>query len=253
VPHEKTRLDRIDDVHVLTLSDPDKRNAIGREAARQLVASVAEVAADHTARALVVAAEGPAFCAGADLPDIFGEERPTAAMSSDLRSYYECFLAIRALPIPTFAAVQGAAIGAGLNLALSCDVRFAAPNARFGATFTRIGLHPGGGCTYFLVQAIGRQRALQLLLDGGTLDAEQAVATGLAAAVVADPRAAAIEAAQRAAALEPWLARAIVQAVDIAGTAGFEATLELESWAQAESTHSARFREHVTRFGSVRP
>jgi enoyl-CoA hydratase len=170
-----------------------------------------------------------------------------------LREYYDSFLQIRALAIPTFAAVDGAAIGAGLNLALSCDVRVASPRAQFGATFTRIGLHPGGGCTAFLVEALGRQRAVRILLGGETLDGQQAFDAGLVAALDDDPRAAAIALAARAAELEPWLAQSILRCVDIAATAGFDAALELEAWAQAESTHSPRFRDHVSRFDGSRP
>jgi enoyl-CoA hydratase len=210
--------------------------------------AVDAIARDRTVRALVVAADGPAFCAGADLPRVFGDERPTAEMRVALREYYDSFLQIRALAIPTFAAVDGAAIGAGLNLALSCDVRVASPRAQFGATFTRIGLHPGGGCTAFLVEALGRQRAVRILLGGETLDGQQAFDAGLVAALDEDPRAAAIALAERAAALEPWLAQSILRCVDIAATSGFDAALEFEAWAQAESTHSPRFRGHVSRF-----
>src|SRR5919198_6562731 len=89
---------------------------------------------------------------------------------NDVMRVYDSFLRILDLPIPTIAAVRGAAIGAGLNLALCCDVRLAAPDASFGAVFSRIGLHPGGGCTYFLTHLLGPQGALRLLLDGGSLD-----------------------------------------------------------------------------------
>src|SRR5919206_5031100 len=106
-PATKTRLEVIDGVHVLTLADPAKRNAIGFETAAELVRHVDGLAADADARALVVAGEGPAFCAGADFPDVFGAVRPTAEMRAALRGYYQSFLGIRALPFPTFAAVDG--------------------------------------------------------------------------------------------------------------------------------------------------
>ncbi|MBA3844158.1 MAG: enoyl-CoA hydratase/isomerase family protein [Actinobacteria bacterium] len=245
---ERTLLERRGSVHVLTLNDPERRNAIGFDLAAELVDRALSLVADPEARALVVAGAGTAFCAGADLPEVFGNERPTAEMRAVLRAYYECFLSIRALPFPTFAAVHGPAVGAGLNLALACDIRIASPTARFGATFTRIGLHPGGGCSYFLVAAIGRQRALQFLLEGGTMTGSQAVEVGLAASLADDPLTAAVELAQSAAALEPALARDVVRSVEIASSTGFEATLDFESWAQAESTHNARFREFVSTF-----
>jgi enoyl-CoA hydratase len=240
---------REDGVAIITLADPDKRNVIGPQLAAELSDAVDFVGRDPEARALVLAAEGPAFCAGADLPRIFGQERPTAQMRVALRAYYQSFLQIRALAIPTFAAVDGPAIGAGLNLALSCKVRIASPRAQFGATFARIGLHPGGGCTAFLVEAAGRQRALRILLEAETLDGATAFDAGLVAVLDDDPRASAIALAARAAELEPWLAQAIVQCVEIAARDGFDAALEFEAWAQAESTHSGAFRAHVARFG----
>jgi enoyl-CoA hydratase len=240
---------REDGVAIIILADPDKRNAIGPQLAAELWDAVSSVRRDPEARALVVAAEGPVFCAGADLPRIFGQERPTAQMRAALRTYYESFLQIRALAIPTFAAVDGPAIGAGLNLALSCDVRVASARAQFGATFARIGLHPGGGCTAFLVEAVGRQRALRILLEAEILEGAAALDAGLVAVLDDDPRASAIALAACAAELEPWLAQSIVQCVEIASRDGFDAALEFEAWAQAESTHSERFRTHLARFG----
>lgn len=244
----KSRLERVGHVHVLTLDDDEKRNAIGHQLAAELVAHADALAEDPEARCLVVTGAGSAFCAGADLPQVFGEERPTADMRDALREYYDCFLRIRRLPFPTIAAVNGPAIGAGLNLALSCDIRIAGPRATFGATFTKIGLHPGGGCTWFLVQEVGRQKALKLLLEGAVLGADEAVTTGIAACAEDDSLAAALALAQGIAELEPSLARAVVRTSNLAVTAPFDAVLEFESWAQAESTHAPRFREWIAQF-----
>ena len=163
-------------------------------------------------------------------------------------AYYRCFLSIRELQIPTVAAVNGPAVGAGLNLALACDMRLASPAARFGATFTRIGLHPGGGCTAFLVAAFGRQRATHVLLTGANLSAEEALGYGLVLQMSEDPLADALALAEELGALEPWLVSAVLRSVDVAATSPFEVALEVESWAQAESTHSPRFREWIAEF-----
>ena len=160
---------RQDGVRLLKLNDPDRRNAIGPDLQSELTARIAEVETDPEARVLILAGEGTAFCAGADLPAIFTENgRSVSEIQQDLREYYQCFLPILDLQIPTIAAVQGPAIGAGLNLALCCDLRLAGPNALFGATFSQIGLHPGGGCTFFLTRCMGAQRALRVLLQGDT-------------------------------------------------------------------------------------
>ncbi|HWH33492.1 MAG TPA: enoyl-CoA hydratase [Egibacteraceae bacterium] len=247
----KTRRDALGDgVWLLTLTDPDRRNAMDEAMGAELVDAAAALAADPAAKALVVTGEGEAFCAGADLPALFGDaDRPVEETRARLQRYYRGFLALRELAIPTIAAVNGAAVGAGLNLALACDVRVAGPDAAFGATFARIGLHPGGGCTWFLVQALGPSRALRTLLLGDTLDAERAVAWGLAEGPEADPVAAAVELARRFAVAEPALARHIKRSVRLAAEhAGLDAVLEYESWAQASSAGSDTLRAWVDRF-----
>jgi enoyl-CoA hydratase len=232
---------RVDDaghgVRVLRLTNPGRRNAIDRRSRAELAAAVAIVASDEDARVLVVTADGPSFCAGADLVDLFGDapSQPIEQIRADLMRVYDSFLRILDLPIPTIAAVRGAAIGAGLNLALSCDVRLAAPDVSFGAVFSRIGLHPGGGCTFFLTRLLGPQGALRLLLDGGSLDAEAALRHGLVSEIVDDPEAAALAMAARWAQLDPALARDVKRSVRLAVDAGFEATVEHEAWAQAAS------------------
>ncbi|SEF60442.1 enoyl-CoA hydratase [Thermomonospora echinospora] len=244
-PHEGVRR--------ITLADPDRRNALGTVMREELIAAVASVRDDADARVLVVAAEGTSFCAGADLPVLFGEPgRPVGEIRQGLRSYYESFLVLRDLAIPTIAAVQGPAVGAGLNLALCCDIRIAGPEARFAATFSRIGLHPGGGCTYFLTRELGPQRALALLLEGGALSAEQAAERGLVLSIAADPAAAALELARRHARLRPALARDIKQAVRLAAGGDLEAVIEFESWAQAESATHPEITEFAARFAGPR-
>jgi enoyl-CoA hydratase len=247
---DKLRLESHDGgVRVITLNDPDRRNAIGSELRGALLDAVAAVAADSDARVLVVAGEGSSFCAGADLPAVFGDvQAPVGDLRDQLQSYYRSFLGILDLAIPTIAAVQGPAVGAGLNLALVCDLCFVGPGARLGATFSRIGLHPGGGCTYFLTRALGRQRALSILLEGRTLDAETAVAYGLALELVDDPLARALEVAAELATRDPGTLADIKRAVGLAETDGFAAALEFEAWAQAASAKKPAIQETVERF-----
>ena len=248
----KVLLDRRDDgVRVLTLNDPDRRNAIGPEIQAELADRVGEVSSDPQSRVLVVGGAGTAFCAGADLPTIFGDNgRPVDEMRRKLHEYYQCFLPVLDLPFPTIAAVQGPAIGAGLNLALCCDIRLAGPHAQFGATFSRIGLHPGGGCTFFLVHSMGKQRALRVLLQGDTLNAEAAVSNKLADDLVQDPKVTALEMASRFAELNPQLCRDIKQSVRIAAEYGFTPSLDFETWAQASSAMRPEIQTAVARFRS---
>jgi enoyl-CoA hydratase len=213
-----TRLDApAEGVRLLTLTDPDRRNAMGDEMGAALLAHAADLRADPDVRVLVVTGEGRAFCAGADLPVLFGDpDRPVTDTHERLQGYYRAFLAVHELPFPTIAAVNGPAVGAGLNLAMACDLRVAGPRAAFGATFAKIGLHPGGGCTWFLVRALGASRALRTLLLGDVIDAERAVAWGLAEGPEEDCVAAALDLAGRIAEVDQRLARHITRSVGIA-------------------------------------
>lgn len=247
---EKVLLERHDDgVRVLTLNDPERRNALGPELREQLAAQVERLVADPDARAVVVAGAGPAFCAGADLPAVFADSDrlPVDAMRERLKLYYAGFLRLRDLPFPSIAAVHGPTIGAGLNLALACDVRIAGPDARFAAPFVRLGLHPGGGCSYFLVRTLGPQRALRLLLEGGSVGADEAVALGIAESCHDDPLEAALALAQETASRDPRLVRDMKRAVQLADRQGFDAALEFESWAQAATAGKPAIRDAVAR------
>jgi enoyl-CoA hydratase len=238
-----------DGVRVLTLNQPDKRNALSPVLQSTLGAAVDAVRDDPEARVLVIAGNGSAFSAGADLPAVFGDlDRSVGEIRNGLRTIYDSFLRVRRLEIPTIAAVQGPAVGAGVNLAMSCDIRIAGPKAVFGVTFTKLGLHPGGGCTYYMVKALGTQGALKLLLDGGSLNAEQALAAGIVSEIVDEPLAVALELAARYAALDSELARDIKRAVHIADNGDFEETLEFESWAQAVSAKKPELARAIERF-----
>lgn len=236
-------------VRVLTLNNPDRRNAIDLELRDDLGTAVQAIADDNEARAVVVTGAGSSFCAGADLPALFGDADRTVGDTRDfLKRIYDSFLRVMDLPIPTVAAIHGPAVGAGLNLAMACDVRVVGPEATLAATFTRIGLHPGGGCTWFLVKALGRERAMALLLDGGKLTGQEAYEAGMAVALDDDPVVAATAMAERYAQLDPQLVRDIKSAVELAARGDFDATLDFESWAQASSAVKPEIQAAVARY-----
>jgi enoyl-CoA hydratase len=172
-------------VAVLTLDDPDRRNALSAEMVDLVTSAVDEIEADEGFGAIVVTGAPPAFCSGADVSALLalGEEGQDPR---DVRDVYAGFLRILDSPLPTVAAVNGPAVGAGFNLALACDLRVAATSARFDARFLRIGIHPGGGHTWLLDRAVGPQAAAALNLFGERLDGERAAATGLAWECVSD-------------------------------------------------------------------
>ncbi len=178
-------------VALVTVNDPDRRNAVTAEMSTGLREAVARAEADPDVHAVVVTGAGKAFCAGADLSAL-GAAGGGAA-ETGLRRLYDGFMAVGDCRLPTIAAVNGAAVGAGLNLALAADVRVAGPAALFDARFQKLGLHPGGGATWMLQRAVGPQVARAALLFGMRFDAESAVHHGLALSVADDPVAAALE------------------------------------------------------------
>ena len=176
-----------DHVALITVNDPDRRNAVTAEISAGLRAAVDAAEADPDVHAVIVTGAGKAFCAGADLTAL-GE-----ATEDGLRVIYDGFLAVANCALPTIAAVNGAAVGAGLNLALAADVRIAGPAALFDPRFQKLGIHPGGGATWMLQRAVGVQAARASLLFGMRFDADAAVRYGLALEVADDPVAAARE------------------------------------------------------------
>lgn len=236
-------------VRTITLDDAERRNALSWPLLDELKAAVESVAADTEARALVVTGAGRAFCAGADLVDLFGDlDRPVDVLRDHLMKVYGSFLGLRDLTIPTVAAVQGAAVGAGLNIALACDVIVAGPRAGFGPTFSQIGLHPGGGCTWMLTQRIGAANTTAALYAGDIIDADTALRLGIAQEIADDPATRAAEMAATWSTREPKLMADIKQSVRIATTADADTSLDFEALAQAESLANEQFRAFAARF-----
>jgi enoyl-CoA hydratase len=241
----QVRVDRGDGVAVLTVSDPARRNALSPELSIELADAVAACEQDETVHAVVVTGEPPAFCAGADLA-LLGAGADPAEREQGLRAIYAGFLAVADCRLPTIAAVNGPAVGAGLNLALACDVRLAGPAARFDARFLRLGLHPGGGMTWLAQRAVGPQTAAALALFGQVLDAAAAQAHGLVLRVADDVLAAAAELAARAAAAPRDLllaTKATMRATAGPVTHGDAVALELAP--QLASLASPAFAERV--------
>src|SRR3954468_11016483 len=184
--YEHLKVDRPGgDVALLTLDNPDLRNAMSDEMTAAWVAAIAELASDRSLRAVVVTGAGSAFCSGGNTSWIAGEPDATVdELRSRMLPFYRAWLSIRSLEVPTLAAVNGAAIGAGLCLALACDLRYAAAGARLGAPFVRLGMHPGMAATYLLPNVVGGGHARDLLLTGRTVDADQALRLGLVSRVL---------------------------------------------------------------------
>lgn len=234
------RSETVGRVAVLTVANPARRNAMDLRMAGLLADAVRAAVADPDVGAVVVIGEEPAFCAGGNLSELANADPAT------LHRVYEGFLAVAECPLPTIAAVNGAAVGAGLNLALACDVRLAGPNARFDARFLPLGLHPGGGYTWMAQRVLGPQGAAAITLFGDVLDAAEAERLGLVHRRVDDVRAAAVEMAARAADAPRDLAVTTKASMRITANLASQAdAVEVEVRAQAASVASGEFRERL--------
>lgn len=238
------RVERRDAVALLTLNLPARRNAMTAELTSAWVATVEQLRADGTVRAVVVTGEGSAFCAGGDLSWI-GEspDMSVMALRERMLPFYKAWLSVRTLDVPVVAAVNGPAVGAGLCLALACDLRYAAPGATFSAPFAKLGMHPGMAATYLLPEVVGLARARELLLTGRRVGADEALAIGMVNGVADDVVAHALEVAAGIAGSAPIAVRLTKTALAYAGHHSVDAALDWEGLAQPVTMASADLRE----------
>ena len=169
-----------DGIGTLTLNSPEARNTMTMPMVEEICAAMEAFEADEGCSAVIVTGAGSAFCAGADLGNL------QTATAESLGTIYEGFLRIARSTLPTIAAVNGAAVGAGMNLALGCDLRLAARRAKFDTRFLQIGLHPGGGHTWMQRQIVGVQAAFATVIFSEVVDGTEAERIGLVYRCVED-------------------------------------------------------------------
>ena len=235
-------------VLTITLNRPDVLNALNRELHRGIFEALERARSDDAIRAVVITGSGRGFCVGQDLQEFAGGAGDVAQNLRD--NYHRNVLAIRALQKPVIAAVNGAAAGAGMSLALACDVRIASRSASFVPAFIKIGLIPDSGGTWLVRRLLGAARAFEWLTTGRRLDADEARAWGLVSEVVEDD-----ELPERMHEVATLYAAMPTQAVwqtkrllDRAEATTFPEQLELEAATQAEMTRTPDFAEGVSAF-----
>ncbi len=229
-------IERLDHgVVLLSLNDPKRRNAMSDELTQAWRAAIEQLRDDRDVRAVVVTGEGKAFCAGGELTWLEESRMLTPDQSrTRMLSFYRAWLGIRGLDIPSIAALNGAAVGAGLALALACDLRYATPEAGLSMPFTSLGIHPGMASTYLLPEVTGLAVAREMLLTGRVLAGPDAVAAGLVNQIFPAERlrAEVLEIASTIATRAPIATRLTRQALADGGHASFEAALKWEAVAQ---------------------
>ena len=254
-PH--LRIDRPSEgVVLLTLDNPDQRNAMSEEMTSSWVAAIDEIAADRSVRAVVVTGAGSAFCSGGDTSWIASEPDATVdRLRSRMVAFYRAWLSIRRLEVPTIAAINGAAIGAGLCMALACDLRYAASSAKLGAPFVKLGMHPGMAATYLLPNVVGDAHARDLLLTGRVADAEESLRLGMVSRVLPDETFLddVLEVAEGIAASAPIPSRYTTLALRNGGHEDFESALQWEALAQPITLATADLQEGIKAAQERRP
>jgi len=256
--YETVQLEMRDAVAIVTLNRPDALNALTVTMAGDFKNAFA-AAADQGARAIILTGAGRAFCAGGDLREMQQiakqEGRLDAFFDEPLRLLHECVLLIMQAPLPVIAAVNGAASGAGFNLALACDLVIAGESAKFNQAFVRIGLTPDCGGSFALPRLVGTKIAAELLMTGDVVPAARAAELGMINSVVADSELmnSALKLAERLAAAPTAAIGRIKNLLQASATNDIAAQLELERTTQIQSGQTNDFKEGVAAFLEKRP
>ena len=243
-------------VVTLTFNRPDVRNAMTVELTDAFTDAVASLRGDPEVRCVIVTGAGKAFCAGGDLSWIQpGPGADVPSMRAKMRGFYQRFLVVRSLDVPTIAAINGAAIGAGLCVAMACDLRVAAEDAKLSTAFLRLGMHPGMAATFLLTRLVGTARAAELFFTAKTIDGVEAERIGLvnravpAGALLDEARSLANEIAANA----PIPMGMTKRAIYLAERADLETMTEYEGLAQPITMATADLLEGLDAVKNKRP
>ncbi len=249
---ESIRVDVTDSVATLTLHRPERLNSFTVAMHAEVRTALDAIAGDRAIRCLVMTGAGRGFCAGQDLSDrAVAPDAEGVDLGASIENYYKPMLQrLRALPMPTIAAVNGVAAGAGANIPFACDLVYAAQSASFIQSFSKLGLVPDCGGTWWLPRLIGPARAMGLALLGDKLSAAQAADWGLIWRCVEDDQLMpTVMTVARQLAAGPTLGFVRTrQAIDAAMLLPFSAALDLERDYQRELGRSADYREGVSAF-----
>jgi 2-(1,2-epoxy-1,2-dihydrophenyl)acetyl-CoA isomerase len=243
--------------HEIVLNRPEKLNAFSPDMQRALMEALEAASADKTCRAVLLTGAGKAFCAGQNLSDRDPRKLDGPPdLHHTVTTYYNPLIRqIRALRVPVVCAVNGAAAGAGVGVALACDLVLASEKAKFILAFSRIGLGPDAGSSWFLARALGELRAKALALTGGALTAQEAHQAGLVVSIHSDEelleaaRAYTAQIAGGATLALGW----IKQAIHASGVNSLDAQLDLEAEIQGQAGRTPDYREGVIAFLEKRP
>ncbi len=256
LPDDAVRYTRGDSyVGVLSLHRPDNRNSMTPELLDAFALASRAARADSGARCVIVTGSGTSFSAGADFKSTLQRDGDDRAPNEKSYAMYEPFLSLLDIPVPIIGALNGHAVGGGFGLALVCDLRIGAIDAKYGANFVRLGLAPGMAISYLLPRLIGLARANELLLTGTLVDGTQAEALGILnrAVPAADVLSTAYELANQIASAGPLAVRATKLAIRRGLELHVREAARAEAYAQAETVATSDAREGIAALLAKRP
>ena len=235
-----------DGIVTLTLNHPENLNAMTAEMGDEVTDAVRNLNQDKNARVLILTGAGRAFCAGGAKGNL--QNSAAGRRAEPPKNFYKRFLSVRQLEIPTIAAINGPAVGAGFCIALACDMRIAAANARMGLNFVRLGIHPGMAGTFTTPRIVGFAKACEVIFTGKLYTGEEAFAMGLVNRVVPQERVMdeALALAREIAANAPIAVRLAKRALYHGEADLLEAAIELESEHQAHTWTTEDAKEGIT-------
>jgi enoyl-CoA hydratase len=242
-------------VVILTLDLPDRRNAMTDELTAAWVEAVAALRGDRSVRCGVVTGSGRAFCSGGDLGWLASGGASVDELREKMLPFYRAWLGLRALDVPSVAALNGPAVGAGAALALSCDIRYAGTTASLSVPFAQLGMHAGMATTYTLTEVAGVAVARELLLTGRSVPADEMLRLGLCSAVFEPDELlpAVLERAAQVAAGAPVATRLHKEALRDGGPTSLERALAWESVAQPVTMATEDLQEGLRAKAEKRP
>ena len=247
-------VEETDGVAVLTLNWPEARNALDLAMRRELESALARLATDGAVRVVVVRGAGEHFCAGGDVKFMQASRMTALEGQARVEAMNRAIVLLARFRTPTIAMVDGVAVGAGMNLALACDLVVASDRARFGEIFAKIGLIPDGGGTYFLARRVGLARAKELCFTADVIDAATAERIGVVNRVVpaAELQAETLALARRLAAGPPRALATAKALLDRGVHLDLETCLAWEALAQGLMMETADHREGLSAFSEKR-
>lgn len=238
----------------ITLNRPESLNAVSAQLGSDLTAALKKAAGDASVRVIVLDGAGRGFCSGGDLKAMAGGISSAAGQTEQLgailRNFHEVIRALYGMEIPVVAALHGPVVGAGMSIALCCDIRIAADDATFCQAFIRLGLTPDGGSSWLLPRAAGAARAAQLMMTADTIDARRALEWGLVSQVVAAGQhvSSAMELARRIAGYSGSAMRGLKRLIRVSEQNSFPTQMDAEVDAQVANAATPEFRAALAEF-----